>query len=85
MPPRVADISHPMLRDVTDERQLAFTVVRITRHMTGIEETAYREAGHAVACVLLHSPFRYATVIPDTEAELLYRDFLCPVLPATAL
>jgi len=40
---------------------------RRLRDVPRIKQTAYHEAGHAVAGYELHVPFRYVTIIPDEE------------------
>ena len=37
------------------------------KRLTRLERTAYHEAGHAVAHVLLHVPFSYATIEPEVS------------------
>ena len=42
-----------------------------------LEQVAYHEAGHAVACVRLGRAFRYATIVPkeDSLGHVLYTSF----------
>ncbi len=37
------------------------------RDVPNVKQTAYHEAGHAVAGYKLHVPFRYVTIVPDEE------------------
>jgi hypothetical protein len=43
----------------------------MTRMSKRLEDTAYHEAGHAVACWHLRVPFKYATIIPNADENSL--------------
>src|SRR5690348_14957655 len=46
------------------------------RERRRLQRTAYHEAGHAVAAVLLRRPFRYATIMPDDDDSLGHVQYL---------
>ena len=50
------------IQHVKDSRNLTDRPARSREH------TAYHEAGHAVAAVVLHRPFRYATIRPEEDS-----------------